>query len=121
MHGDFLEITQYATELQMFFGLKEIETTTSEAAKYLESLKSGDHFNEKNLESRIQSILENVESFGDININTTFSTLRIKTGSKEQDQHLVPKTNGIEQIKPSLLRRFTIPKVSRNICLSSFT
>lgn len=114
MQSDFLKMTQYATELQMYFGLKEIETKTSEAAKYIESLDSGDHFNEKNLEVKIssdlQSILENVESFGDIDINTTFSTLRLKSGRKDQAQHLVPNIHGIEQIKPTFLRRLTIPE-----------
>ncbi|VDI16263.1 Hypothetical predicted protein [Mytilus galloprovincialis] len=32
---------QYATELQMYVGLRDIEKTTSEAAKYIEDLKSG--------------------------------------------------------------------------------
>ncbi|XP_071160747.1 E3 ubiquitin-protein ligase TRIM71-like [Mytilus edulis] len=114
MQSDFIQMTQYATELQMYVGLKEIEKTTSEAAKFIESLESGDHFDEKNLEVKIssdlQSIVKNVESFGDINVNTTFSTLRLKTGRKDQAQHLVPDTPGIEQIMPSLLRRLTIPK-----------
>ncbi|CAC5374089.1 unnamed protein product [Mytilus coruscus] len=114
MQTDFTKMTQYATELQMYVGLTEIEKTTSEVAKYIESLQCGDHFDEKNLEvnisSHLQSILENVESFGDVNINTTFSTLRLKTGRKDQAQHLVPNTPGIEQIRPSLFRRLTIPK-----------
>ncbi|CAG2225730.1 unnamed protein product [Mytilus edulis] len=112
MQGDFLKMTQYATELQMYFGLKEIETTTSEAAKYIETLESGNHFDDKNLEinisSHLRSILENVESFGDININTTVSTLRLKTGRKDQAQHLISNIPGIEQIKPTLLRRLII-------------
>ncbi|CAG2249913.1 unnamed protein product [Mytilus edulis] len=112
MQGDFLKMTQYATELQMYFGLKEIETTTSEAAKYIETLESGNHFDDKNLEinisSHLRSILENVESFGDININTTVSTLRLKTGRKDQAQHLTSNIPGIEQIKPTLLRRLII-------------
>ncbi|CAC5374090.1 TRIM71 [Mytilus coruscus] len=107
MQSDFTKMTQYATELQMYGGLKEIETTSSEAAKYIESLESGNHFDEKNLEvfisSDFKSILEDVESFGDININTTFSTLRLKTGRKHQPQHLVPSTDGGTANKTVLL------------------
>ncbi|CAC5391115.1 unnamed protein product [Mytilus coruscus] len=109
MQSQFTKMTQHATELQMYVGLREIEQTTSQTAKYLEDLESGDSFTEKNLEfkisSALQSIRQDVKSFGDININTTSSTLRLKTGRKHQAQHLVPKVPGIEQIKPSLLTR----------------
>ncbi|CAC5391111.1 unnamed protein product [Mytilus coruscus] len=108
-------------------------------AKYLEDLESGDHFIEKNLEVNIssarQSILQDVKSFRDININTTSSTLQIKAGRIDQAQHLVPKAPGIEQIKagrkdqvqhlvpkypriekmkPSLLTRLKIPKDNKS-------
>ncbi|VDI71261.1 Hypothetical predicted protein [Mytilus galloprovincialis] len=50
LQSDFTKMTQYATELQMYVGLREIEKTTSEAAKYIDELKSGDNLEEKNLE-----------------------------------------------------------------------
>ncbi|XP_071161848.1 uncharacterized protein [Mytilus edulis] len=119
MQSQFTKMTQYATELQMYIGLREIEKTTAQAAKYIEDLESGDDFNEKNLEvnmsSALQSILQNVKSFGDININTSSSTLKIKAGRKDQAQHLVPNVPGIEQIKPSLLTKLTIPKDMKSV------
>ncbi|XP_063426839.1 uncharacterized protein LOC134710414 [Mytilus trossulus] len=114
MQSQFTKMTQYATELQMYIGLREIEKTTSETTKYIEYLDSGDHFGENNLEGNIssplKSILKKVKSFGDININTTSSTLKLKAGRKDQAQHLVQNVAGIEQIKPSLLTKLTIPK-----------
>ncbi|XP_063418728.1 E3 ubiquitin-protein ligase TRIM71-like [Mytilus trossulus] len=123
MQSDFTEMTQYATELQMYVGLREIEKVTSQAVKYIDDLENVDQFSEKNIEVNIatvlQSILQDVKSFGDININTTFSTLQIKSGRTEQAQHLVSKV--INDIKPSFLKRLTIPENLRyldiNACL----
>ncbi|CAG2254037.1 unnamed protein product [Mytilus edulis] len=110
MQSQFTNLVHHATELQMYIGLKEIEKT----AKYIGDLERTEHFIEKNLEvnisSALQSFLQDVKSFGDININTTSSTLRLKTGRKDQAHHLVPEVPGIEQIKPSLLTRLTSPK-----------
>ncbi|XP_052106594.1 uncharacterized protein LOC127739064 [Mytilus californianus] len=121
MQSQFTKMTQYATELQMYNGLREIEKATSQMAKYLEDLKSGDNFIEKNLEfnisSALQSILHDVKSFGDININTTSSTFQIKAGRKDQAQHLVPKYPRIERIKPTLLTRLTIPKDKKSLSI----
>ncbi|XP_071138232.1 E3 ubiquitin-protein ligase TRIM71-like [Mytilus edulis] len=114
MQSQFSKMTQYSTELQMFIGLREVEKTTSQTAKYIEDLEIGDHFIEKNLQvnisSALQSILRDVKSFGDINIDTNSSTLQIKAGRKKQAQDLILKVPGIKQIKPSLLTRLAIPK-----------
>ncbi|XP_063425453.1 uncharacterized protein LOC134709211 [Mytilus trossulus] len=114
LQSEFSKMTQYATELQMYDGLREIEKTTSEAAKYMDELNSGDNLEEKNLEvtisSALQSILQEVESFGDIKINTNQSTLRLNAGRKDQAQNLVPTIPIIEEIKPTILRTLTIPK-----------
>ncbi|XP_063412546.1 uncharacterized protein LOC134695257 [Mytilus trossulus] len=118
LQREFSKMTQYATELQMYVGLREIEKTTSEAAKHLEDLKSGGSLDEANLEltisSELQSILKDVKSFGDININTSPFTLQLKAVRKDQAQYLVPTTPSIEQIKPSFLRQLTIPENRKN-------
>ncbi|VDI61562.1 Hypothetical predicted protein [Mytilus galloprovincialis] len=111
IQSEFTKMIQCATELELYFGLREIEKTTSEAAKYISDLKeSSDHFSEKNLEVKISSDLlssiQDVKSFGDININTTSSTLLVKTGRKNQAL-CIPRS---DQIKPSLLKKLTIPK-----------
>ncbi|CAG2230092.1 unnamed protein product [Mytilus edulis] len=123
MQSQFSKTTRYTTELQMFIALGEIEKITSQTTKYIEDLESGDHFIEKNLEvnlsSALQSILQDVNSFGNININTTTSTLKIKAGRKDQAQHLIPKVPGVEQIKPSLLTRLTIPKDIKSLHITA--
>ncbi|XP_071162047.1 uncharacterized protein [Mytilus edulis] len=123
IQSQFSKTTRYTTELQMFIALREIEKITSQTTKYIEDLESGDHFIEKNLEvklsSALQSILQDVNSFGNININTTTSTLKIKAGRKDQAQHLIPKVPGVEQIKPSLLTRLTIPKDIKSLDISA--
>ncbi|CAG2211419.1 unnamed protein product [Mytilus edulis] len=72
---------QYATELQMYIGLRDIEKTTSEVAKYIENLKSGGHLEEYDIEIKIssdlQSILEDVKSFGEIHVNTSSSSYHL--------------------------------------------
>ncbi|CAG2196811.1 unnamed protein product [Mytilus edulis] len=47
--NEFSKMTQYATELEMYVGLREMEKTTSQAAKYIEDLESGDNFDESDL------------------------------------------------------------------------
>ncbi|CAG2202946.1 unnamed protein product [Mytilus edulis] len=125
LQSEFSKMTQYATELQMYVGLREIEKTTSEAAKYLEDLKSGGSLDEVNLEltisSELQSILKDVKSFGDIHINTSPFTLQLKAVRKDQAQYLVHTTPTIEQIKPSLLRQLTIPQDRKNIYIQACT
>ncbi|XP_063427511.1 E3 ubiquitin-protein ligase TRIM33-like isoform X2 [Mytilus trossulus] len=94
LQSEFSKMTQYATDLQTYVGLGEIEKTTSQAAEYIEDLKSGGQFDEINLDvtisSEIQSIIKDVQSFGDINVNTSPCPLQVKTGRKNQAQYLAP-------------------------------
>ncbi|XP_063426860.1 uncharacterized protein LOC134710431 [Mytilus trossulus] len=114
LQGEFSEMTRLATELQMYVGLKETEKTTAQAEKYIEDLKNGESFDEKNLEvtisSSLQSIFQDVKSYGVVKISTSQSTLQIKTGRKDQAQNLVSTVPGIEEIKPSMLRTLKIPE-----------
>ncbi|CAC5358184.1 unnamed protein product [Mytilus coruscus] len=123
LQSEFSKMTQYATELQMYVGLREIEKTTSKAAKYIDELKSGYNLEEKNLEvsisSALQLILQDVKSFGNININTSKSSLRIQAGRKDQAQNLVPTVPRIEEIKPSMLRTLTIQEDMKHTGLSA--
>lgn len=98
----------------MYVGVREIEKTSSEAAKYIEDLMSGDHLKDKNLEikisSALQSILKDVESFGNIIIASSPTTVQIKAGRKDQAQNFLHTVPLIYQIKPSLLKKVTMPK-----------
>ncbi|CAG2214490.1 unnamed protein product [Mytilus edulis] len=56
----FTKKTQYATELQMYIGLREIEKTTSVTAKDMEDFRSRDHVIENNLEVHISAALRSI-------------------------------------------------------------
>ncbi|XP_052058530.1 tripartite motif-containing protein 3-like [Mytilus californianus] len=113
LQDEYFKMTQYATELQMYFGLTEMEKITSIATTYIENVESGDYLKENNLEikisSALQSILQDVKSFGDINITSSPSTVQIKAGRKDQAQQLVHTVPEVNQIKPSLLKTVTMP------------
>ncbi|VDI18245.1 Hypothetical predicted protein [Mytilus galloprovincialis] len=120
VQGEFTEMKRLATELQMYVGLKEIENTTAQATKYIEDLKNDKIFDEKTLEvtisSSLQSIFQDVKSYGVVNISSGQSTLQIKTGRKDQAQYLAPSVPGVKDIKPSLLRILTIPEDMKSAC-----
>ncbi|XP_052106564.1 uncharacterized protein LOC127739043 [Mytilus californianus] len=123
MQDEFTKMKQCATELQMYVGLREIEKATSQTAKYIDDLEREDHFNERNLEvnisSGLKSILQDIKSFGDININNCPSTLCVKAERKGQAQHLVKNIPGIEKIKPLLLRTLTIPNNMQSLNITA--
>ncbi|CAG2211420.1 unnamed protein product [Mytilus edulis] len=81
-------MTKYATELQMFVGLMEMEKATSEVEIYIEDLKV-------------------IKSFGEINITARCFSIQVKTGRKDQAQDLVSTVPRIEQIQPLLVRTLT--------------
>ncbi|XP_063427104.1 uncharacterized protein LOC134710649 [Mytilus trossulus] len=113
LQAEYFLMTQYATELQMYFGLTEMEKITSLATTYIENLESDDYLKENNLEikisSALQSILQDVKLFGDVNITTSPSTVQIKAGRNDQAQHSVDTVPEVDQIKVSLLKTVIMP------------
>ncbi|XP_052083239.1 uncharacterized protein LOC127720607 [Mytilus californianus] len=111
MQEDFSTMTKYATELQTYIGLREIEKTTSQEAKYLDELESGSQLNDMEItvSSTVKSVLQDVKSLGNISVKSLTKSFQTKTGRKDQAQHLVPMVHGIEQIKPSLLNSLRVP------------
>ncbi|VDI64626.1 Hypothetical predicted protein [Mytilus galloprovincialis] len=101
---EFFKMKQYATELQMYIGLRDIEKTTSEVAKYIENLKSGGHLEEYDIEIKIssdlQSILEDVKSFGEIHVNTSSSSYHLREGGRDQRQRVDPTVRKIDHKLP---------------------
>ena len=117
LQEDFSKMTQFATDLQMYVGLREIEKTTSEAAKYISDLEVDGHLNDKKIEIRIspslRSIKEEVKSFGDIDIitnNDSSFSVHLLYERKDQAHILVHTDPGIDRIGPSLLQKWKIPK-----------
>ncbi|XP_071161794.1 uncharacterized protein [Mytilus edulis] len=108
------DLIQNATDLQIYICLIEIEKSSSRVVNYFDDLEQGDDLSEKNLNmsisSDLQSILQDVKSFGDIAISISPSTLQVKTIRKDQAQQLVPNIPDVEQIRPFWMYAMTIPK-----------
>ncbi|XP_076084488.1 uncharacterized protein LOC143055240 [Mytilus galloprovincialis] len=113
LQNEFSNMTKYATELQTYVGLTEIEKITSKEANYMEDLKRGPDLNERNLHVTtspdFDSILLDVKSFGEITVDTRPCNILANAGRKDQAQHLVPIST-IDQIKPSFSKTLKVPK-----------
>ncbi|CAG2189757.1 unnamed protein product [Mytilus edulis] len=112
LQNEFSNMTKYATELQTYVGLTEIETITSKETNYMEDLKRGPDLNERNLHVTtspdFDSILLDVKSFGEITVDTRPCNILANAGRKYQAQHLVPIPT-IDQIKPSFSKTLKVP------------
>ncbi|VDI61546.1 Hypothetical predicted protein [Mytilus galloprovincialis] len=114
MQSKLTDLIQNATDLQIYICSIEIEKSSSRVVNYFDDLEQGDDLSEKNLNMSfspdLQSILQDVKSFGDIAISISPSTLQVKTIRKDQAQQLVPNIPDVEQIKPFWMYAMTIPK-----------
>ncbi|VDI18268.1 Hypothetical predicted protein [Mytilus galloprovincialis] len=120
---EFFKMKQYANELQMYVGLREIEKSVSEARQYIDGLQTRGYLNEENIEvdisSTIKSIVqEDIQLFGKICISSRPYTLQLKAGRRDQAQYLASNYPGMEQIKPLFIRTLKIPEnmISLQIC-----
>ncbi|XP_052085866.1 uncharacterized protein LOC127723334 [Mytilus californianus] len=113
LQNEFLNMTKYATELQTYVGLNEIEKITSQEENYIEDLKRGSDLNERNLHvvtsTALASILHDVKLFGEITVDTRPCNVHANAGRKDQAQYLVPVPT-IEQINPSFSNTVKVPK-----------
>lgn len=93
LEDEFDTMTKYATELQLYVGLQELETAASRETKYMEDLESENHLDDNNLEVKISSavfsVLQEDCPFGDISIKSSPHSFHLKIGRKGQAQHLV--------------------------------
>ncbi|XP_052085863.1 uncharacterized protein LOC127723333 isoform X4 [Mytilus californianus] len=113
LQDDFLNMTKYATELQIYVGLREIEKITSQEGNYLENLMREGSFNENNLHvafsPALESFLNDVKSLGEISIEIRPCNIKAEAGRKYQAQQVIP-IQKIDNIKPSFLNTLKIPK-----------
>ncbi|CAC5374952.1 unnamed protein product [Mytilus coruscus] len=113
LQNEYSNMTKYATELQTYVGLKQIEKITSREWNYIEDLKSDSNLNERNLQvttsPAISSILHDVKSFGEIEVDTLPCSVAKNAGRRDQAQYLVPVPT-IDQIRPSFLNTLKVPK-----------
>ncbi|CAG2198986.1 unnamed protein product [Mytilus edulis] len=94
LEGEFSTMANYATELQLYVGMQELEKTASKETKYIEGLESKHYLDNSILEVKIASdlysILQDDYSFGNIYIKSTPHSVRVRLE---------------EKIKPSVLFR----------------
>ncbi|CAC5391086.1 unnamed protein product [Mytilus coruscus] len=113
MQRKLTDLIQYATDLQIYICLIEIEKSSSRVANYFEDLEQGDDLSEKHfnmsISSDLQSILQDVKSFGHISISISPSTLQVNSRRKDQAQKLVPNIPDVEHIKPFRMYAMTVP------------
>ncbi|CAC5358143.1 unnamed protein product [Mytilus coruscus] len=118
LEDEFSTMTKYATELQIYVGMQELEKTASKEAKFLGDLESGNDLHDNNMEvkilSEVYSVLQDVYSFGKISIKSTPYSVHGKIGRKDQAQRIVPTVPKPEQVKPSLMENFEFLKVITN-------
>ncbi|VDI45422.1 Hypothetical predicted protein [Mytilus galloprovincialis] len=121
LEDEFSTMTKYATELQIYVGMQELEKAASKEAKFLEDLESGRKLHDKNIEikilSEVYSVLQDVYSFGKISIKSTPYMVPGKIGRKDQAQLLVPHVPTVpktEPIQPSLMKNLEFLKVMNN-------
>lgn len=109
----FSTMEQYASEQQIYIGLREFENNISQESKYLEELDSGNQLDNITLEiilsTALQSILQEVKSFGNISITPAPKSIQVKNIGKNQAQQLVSKVHEMEHIKPSLMSTLSVP------------
>ncbi|CAC5374953.1 unnamed protein product [Mytilus coruscus] len=117
LRNEFSNMTKYATELQTYVGLKQIEKITSQEGNYIEDLKRGSDLKERNLHvttsPALASILRDVKSFGEISVDTRPCNVKANAGRKDQAQYLVPVPM-IDQIKPLISNNLKVPQ-ERNL------
>ncbi|XP_063405895.1 uncharacterized protein LOC134689856 [Mytilus trossulus] len=113
LQNEFSNMTKYATELQTYVGLTEIEKITSKEANYIEDIKRGPDLIERNFHvttsPTLASILRDVESFGDITVETRPCNVSANAGRKDQAQRLLPIPT-IDQIKPTFSNTLKVPE-----------
>ncbi|XP_063448795.1 uncharacterized protein LOC134728210 [Mytilus trossulus] len=102
---DIANIKQHASDLQIFLSLKQIEQDINVNDKFLQSVMEGDQFKQCHLEYRtnidIQNTMSNIQSFGEVHIETKSCDILLSRKKTKQAQIMVPtvQTGSLEDIK----------------------
>ncbi|VDI23368.1 Hypothetical predicted protein [Mytilus galloprovincialis] len=124
---DFLSIKQYASNLQTFFGITEIEVKVYENEQYLHSLGEDKSLEQVELvwkeDPAIHCILSSLRNFGSIELKTQTSNIEFTRAKDKQAQLQVVKTEEtIDNVKMVLQREIstitTYGSDIRGCCLS---
>jgi hypothetical protein len=94
---------QAASHLQIFIGMRDIETRVEEESKSLVTLQHDENIyqsdNHITYSEILSAIANGVPIFGEVLLETSPKNLSIIVGKRRQLQIILPKMKGIEQIK----------------------
>ncbi|CAG2194678.1 unnamed protein product [Mytilus edulis] len=112
------QMKHFATELQTFIGIQEIENMTTEEVGYLQKLTQSGELDELNIElkisSDIASTLQNLTCFGTVSVTSVPCSLKLKTEVACQVPISVPTVKTINDIHP-VLRQKSRSQISSEI------
>ena len=123
MQRDITTIKEYASDLQTFLGSKEIEEEVKKEEKYILALSEDGCLQQLSLkctiEKKIKDIMSTMSSFGSVSIETSPSSVVIKTMKSKTGKQIMsviqpPSVKSINDIKFTLHHTFDIPKGKSN-------
>ncbi|CAC5394051.1 unnamed protein product [Mytilus coruscus] len=123
-HANFKSIKQYASDLQTFLGMREIEVKVKEHEQFLQSLIETKGFEQLEIEYKVntgmQSILNNVRNFGSTEIKARPSNIEFTRAKNKQAQlQVAPVRRTVNDIKLMLEKTITTyGEVVRGCCMS---
>ncbi|XP_063411176.1 protein PML-like [Mytilus trossulus] len=121
---NFKSIKEYASDLQTYIGMRDLEVTVYENEKYLQSMIEAKGFEHLDLvykvDTIVQSLLNNVKSFGSFEIKNRISDIALTRAKDQQAQIQVAATrNTVHDVKLVLQKKITTNGMAvRGCCVS---
>ncbi|CAG2223812.1 unnamed protein product [Mytilus edulis] len=116
---------QYASDLQTFLGMNEIEVKVYENEQYLQSMKEAKRLEQLELEWTVdpfvETILNSLKNFGSIEMRTQTSSIEFTRAKNKQAQlQVVTTKKTIDDVKLILQKEITIDGTDiRGCCMSA--
>ena len=122
LQSDIRAVKEYASDLQTFLGSKAIEEEVKKEEEYLMALSEDGCLHQLNLRyninTEIKDILSTITTFGSVSIETSPTSVVIKTMKAKQAQIMSviqsPSVKSFNDIKLTLHATFDIPKLKGN-------
>ncbi|VDI58211.1 Hypothetical predicted protein [Mytilus galloprovincialis] len=116
---DLTKMKNFATELQTFIGIQEMENMTTEEVRYLQKLIQSGDLDELNIEvkisSDVKSAVQKLICFGSVSVSSVPCSLELKKKVECQVPIFVPTVKTINDISPVLKQKIMLPKNATNI------
>ncbi|XP_063411174.1 uncharacterized protein LOC134694109 [Mytilus trossulus] len=119
---NFKRIKDYASDLQTYIGMRDLEVTVYENEQYLQSLVEGlEHLDLVfKVDTSYQSILNNLKSFGSIEMKKCISDIELTRAKNKQAQiQVTAARKSVQDVKLVLKKQIiTNGRVVRGCCMS---